>query len=80
MKNIILAATIISSLFCFSGKNIINYSHKHKNVGVKNLKDYFPKTFATQQTPRIIQPRELTKQEHQQVSNYVNSVVDVIQI
>ena len=79
MKNIILATTVISSLFCFSGNNIINHSQKHKNVGVKNLKDYFPKTFSTHQTPRLIQPRELTKQEHQQVVDYVNSLVEVIE-
>jgi hypothetical protein len=79
MKNIILATTVISSLFCFSGKNIINHSHKHKNVGVKNLKDYFPKTFSTHQTPRIIQPRELTAKEHKEVLEYVNSLVDVIE-
>jgi hypothetical protein len=79
MKNIILVITIISSLFCFSGKNIINNSHKHKNVTAKKLKDYFPKTFSTQETPRIIQPRELTKQQHKQVVDYVNSLVQVIE-
>lgn len=79
MKSIILAVTIISSLFCFSGKNIINYSHKHKNVTAKKLKNYFPKTFSTHQTPRLTQPRELTKQEHKEVLEYVNSLVDVIE-
>ena len=79
MKNIILVVTIISSLFCFSGKNIINNSQKHKKVIAKHLKDCFPKTFYIKQTPRIIQPRELTKQEHKQVVDYVNSLVEVIE-
>lgn len=79
MKSIILATTIIGSLFCFSGKNIINYSHKHKNVTAKKLKNYFPKTFYTEQTPRLTQPRELTAKEHKEVLKYVNSLVEVIE-
>jgi hypothetical protein len=79
MKNIILVVTIISSLFCFSGKNIINNSQKHKKVIAKHLKDCFPKTFYIEQTPRLLKPKGLTKQEHKQVSEYVNSVVDVIE-
>jgi len=80
MKSIILVTTIIGSLLCFSGNNIINYSHKHKNVTAKKLKDYFPKRFHIEQTPRLSQPRELTAKEHKEVSKYVFSLVEVIEV
>lgn len=80
MKSIILVTTIIGSLLCFSGNNIINYSHKHKNVTAKKLKDCFPKRFYIEQTPRLLQPRELTAKEHKEVSKYVFSLVEVIEV
>ena len=79
MKNTILALTIVSSLLIFSGKNIATHSFGRKTVNAKNLKQYFPKRFKTEQKPRLTQPKELTKQEHQQVVDYVNSLVEVIE-
>jgi len=79
MKNTILALTIVSSLLIFSGKNIATHSFGRKTVNAKNLKQYFPKRFKTEQKPRLLEPRELTKKEHIQVKEYVLSLVEVVE-
>jgi len=80
MKHTILITTIISSLLYFSGNNILQQTFQYERHNAKNLKNYFPKKFSTEEKPRIIQPRDLTKKEHQQVSNYVNSFVEIIEV
>jgi len=80
MKNTILVTTIISSLLYFSGNNILQKTFQYERHNAKNLKSYFPKRFSNEERPRITQPRDLTKKEHQQVFNYVNSLIETIEV